>query len=121
MSMMYLKRQGLSHFDGTPYLYFLDGPRGHHVAWDLRCLDYGKLQVCHFLLSNCRYWLDEFNLDGFRFDGITSMLYTHHGLGTAFTSYADYFNDDVDEDALTYPQRCKSWRALESRRLRVTS
>ena len=94
--------EGLSHFDGTPYLYFHDGPRGHHVAWDSRCFDYGKLQVVHFLLSNCRYWLDEFKVDGFRFDGITSMLYTHHGLGTAFTSYADYFNEDVDEDALTY-------------------
>jgi 1,4-alpha-glucan branching enzyme len=94
--------EGLSHFDGTPHLYFHDGPRGLHTAWDSRCFDYGKLQVCHFLLSNCRYWLDEFKLDGFRFDGITSMLYTHHGLGTAFTSYDDYFNDDVDEDALTY-------------------
>ena len=94
--------EGLSHFDGTPYLYFHDGPRGHHVAWDSRCFDYGKSQVVHFLLSNCRYWLDEFKVDGFRFDGITSMLYTHHGLGTAFTSYGDYFNDDVDEDALTY-------------------
>ena len=94
--------EGLSHFDGTPHLYFHDGPRGLHTAWDSRCFDYGKPQVCHFLLSNCRYWLDEFKLDGFRFDGITSMLYTHHGLGTAFTSYDDYFNDDVDEDALTY-------------------
>ena len=72
------------------------------MAWDSRCFDYGKLQVVHFLLYNCRYWLDEFKMDGFRFDGITSMLYTHHGLGTAFTSYADYFNEDVDEDALTY-------------------
>ena len=72
------------------------------MAWDSRCFDYGKLQVVHFLLSNCRYWIDEFKIDGFRFDGITSMLYTHHGLGTAFTAYADYFNDDVDEDALTY-------------------
>jgi len=94
--------EGLSHFDGTPYLYFHDGPRGHHVAWDSRCFDYGKLQVVHFLLSNCRFWLDEFKVDGFRFDGITSMLYTHHGLGTAFTSYEDYFNETVDEDALTY-------------------
>ena len=94
--------EGLSHFDGTPYLYFHDGPRGHHIAWDSRCFDYGKLQVLHFLLSNCRYWLDEYKVDGFRFDGITSMLYTHHGLGTAFSSYADYFTDEVDEDALTY-------------------
>jgi 1,4-alpha-glucan branching enzyme len=94
--------EGLSHFDGTPHLYFHDGPRGDHVAWDSRCFDYGKLPVIHFLLSNCRYWLDEFKVDGFRFDGITSMLYTHHGLGTAFTSYADYFNENVDEDALIY-------------------
>ncbi len=94
--------EGLSHFDGSSYLYFHDGPRGHHTAWDSRCFDYGKLQVIHFLLSNCRYWLDEFKLDGFRFDGITSMLYTHHGLGTAFTSYDDYFTDEVDEDVLTY-------------------
>jgi len=94
--------EGLSHFDGTPYLYFHDGPRGHHTAWDSRCFDYGKPQVVHFLLSNCRYWLDEFKVDGFRFDGITSMLYTHHGIGTAFTSYEDYFNETVDEDALTY-------------------
>jgi 1,4-alpha-glucan branching enzyme len=94
--------EGLSHFDGTAYLYFHDGPRGHHRAWDSRCFDYGKLQVLHFLLSNCRYWLDEFRLDGFRFDGITSMLYSHHGLGTAFSSYGDYFNEEVDEDALTY-------------------
>ncbi len=95
--------EGLSHFDGTPYLYFHEGPRGHHTAWDSRCFDYGKPQVVHFLLSNCRYWLDEFKVDGFRFDGITSMLCTHHGIGTAaFTSYEDYFNDSVDEDALTY-------------------
>jgi 1,4-alpha-glucan branching enzyme len=94
--------EGLSRFDGTLYQYFHEGARGNHVAWDSRCFDYGKLQVIHFLLSNCRYWLDEFKVDGFRFDGITSMLYTHHGLGTAFTSYADYFDQNVDEDALIY-------------------
>lgn len=94
--------EGLSRFDGTLYQYFHDGPRGHHPAWDSRCFDYGKHQVLHFLLSNCRYWLDEFHFDGFRFDGITSMLYLHHGLGNQFGSYADYFNDSVDEDALAY-------------------
>jgi len=94
--------EGLSRFDGTLYQYFHDGPRGSHPAWDSRCFDYGKLQVLHFLLSNCRYWLDEYHVDGFRFDGITSMLYTHHGLEKAFGSYADYFDDTVDEDALTY-------------------
>ncbi len=94
--------EGLSRFDGTLYQYFHDGPRGLHDAWDSRCFDYGKHQVLHFLLSNCRFWLDEYHFDGFRLDGITSMLYHHHGLETAFTSYDCYFDDSVDEDALTY-------------------
>ena len=94
--------EGLSRFDGTLYQYFHDGSRGRHELWDSRCFDYGKLQVLHFLLSNCRFWLDEYHLDGFRFDGITSMLYLHHGMNKAFTSYDDYFDDSVDEEALTY-------------------
>ena len=94
--------EGLSRFDGTLYQYFHDGPRGLHRLWDSRCFDYGKHQVLHFLLSNCRFWLDEYRFDGFRFDGITSMLYLHHGMSKAFTSYADYFDESVDEDALTY-------------------
>ena len=94
--------EGLSLFDGTRYQYFHDGPRGYHKAWDSRCFDFGKPQVLHFLLSNCKFWLDEYRVDGFRFDGITSMLYFHHGLGKAFTSYADYFDDSVDEEALVY-------------------
>jgi len=95
--------EGLSCFDGTPFQYFHDGPRGTHKAWDSRCFDYNKTQVLHFLLSNCRYWLDEFRFDGFRFDGVTSMLYLEHGLKRVFTSYNDYFDGGgVDEDALTY-------------------
>ena len=94
--------EGLSRFDGTDYQYFHAGARGHHMAWDSRCFDYGKPEVLHFLLSNCRYWLDEFRFDGFRFDGITSMLYFHHGLGKPFTRYDDYFNHTVDEEALVY-------------------
>jgi 1,4-alpha-glucan branching enzyme len=94
--------EGLSRFDGTPYQYFHAGERGLHRAWDSRCFDYGKIQVLHFLLSNCRYWLDEYRFDGFRFDGITSMLYLHHGLGEAFTSYDQYFDSTVDEEALVY-------------------
>jgi 1,4-alpha-glucan branching enzyme len=96
------KVEGLSHFDGTEFLYFHQGTRGHHPAWDTRCFDYGKMEVLAFLLSNCRYWLEEFNLDGFRFDGVTSMLYHHRGLGRTFSSYADYFGMEVDEDALSY-------------------
>jgi len=94
--------EGLSRFDGTLFQYFHKGDRGRHDAWDSRCFDYGKPQVLHFLLSNCRYWLEEFHFDGFRFDGVTSMLYLHHGLGKAFTSYDDYFDASVDDDALIY-------------------
>ncbi len=94
--------EGISRFDGSSYQFFHDGLKGRHNAWDSRLFDYAKPQVLHFLLSNCRYWLDEFHVDGFRFDGITSMLYHDHGLGKAFTSYDDYFNANVDEDALCY-------------------
>jgi len=94
--------EGLSRFDGTLYQYFHDGARGRHDLWDSRCFDYRKHQVLHFLLSNCRFWMDEYRFDGFRFDGITSMLYLHHGQNKAFTSYDDYYDDSVDEDALTY-------------------
>ena len=96
------ENEGLSRFDGTPYQYFHAGERGHHPAWDSRCFDYGKPEVLHFLLSNARYWIDEFNLDGFRFDGVTSMLYHHRGLGAAFTDYQAYFDGNLDLDALAY-------------------
>jgi 1,4-alpha-glucan branching enzyme len=94
--------EGLSRFDGTLYQYFHDGDRGDHDAWDSRCFDYGKPEVLHFLLSNARYWLDEFNFDGYRFDGVTSMLYHHRGLGTSFSDYANYFDGSVDLDAHAY-------------------
>jgi 1,4-alpha-glucan branching enzyme len=94
--------EGLSRFDGTPYLYFHDGPRGEHPAWNTRCFDYAKDETLHFLLSNCRYWLEEFRFDGFRFDGVTSMIYRDHGLGRGFSSYDDYFSPNIDEDALAY-------------------
>jgi 1,4-alpha-glucan branching enzyme len=94
--------EGLSLYDGSPYQWFHDGGRGHHPVWDSRLFDYSKPEVLHFLLSNCRYWVEEFKLDGFRFDGVTSMLYHHHGLGTAFAGYDDYFNSSVDEEAYAY-------------------
>jgi 1,4-alpha-glucan branching enzyme len=96
------ENEGLSRFDGTLYQYFHDGERGLHRLWDSRCFDYGKYEVLHFLLSNCRFWLDEYRFDGLRFDGITSMLYLHHGMNKSFSTYDDYFGSDVDEDALTY-------------------
>ncbi|TAJ12967.1 1,4-alpha-glucan-branching enzyme [Marinilabiliaceae bacterium JC017] len=94
--------EGLSCFDGTYYLYFHDGPKGEHPAWDSRCFNYGKEEVLQFLLSNCRYWLEEFHFDGFRFDGVTSMLYFDHGLEKNFVAYQDFFQGQEDMEALTY-------------------
>ena len=94
--------EGLGLFDGTDHQYFHAGPRGHHPAWDSLLFDYAKYEVQRFLLSNVRFWLEEYNFDGFRFDGVTSMLYRDHGFGKGFTSYDDYFGDNVDEDAVVY-------------------
>jgi 1,4-alpha-glucan branching enzyme len=94
--------EGLSRFDGSLDQFFHPGERGIHRLWDSRCFDYGKPMVLKFLLSNLRYWIEEFHIDGFRFDGVTSMLFYDHGLGRAFTSYDDYYGDSVDLDALAY-------------------
>ena len=96
------ERDGLSVFDGTDYQYFHSGAKGWHTAWDSRCFDYGKTNVLHFLLSNCRFWLEEYRFDGYRFDGVTSMLFWNHGLGDAFTNYGMYFNGSMDDDAWCY-------------------
>lgn len=94
--------EGLSCFAGDYNQYFYPGERGEHRLWNSRCFDYGKDEVLNFLLSNCKYWLEEFKFDGFRFDGITSMLYWDHGLGRDFTDYKFYYDGDQDEDAITY-------------------
>lgn len=94
--------EGLSLFDGREDLYFYKGPQGHHPAWGSRCFDYGKSETKYFLLSNCKFWMEEYYLDGFRFDGVTSMLYWDHGLGKDFVGYDNYFNAGVDENAVTY-------------------
>lgn len=94
--------EGLGLFDGTPYQYFHDGPRREHTAWDSLCFNYGKNEVMHFLLSNIKYWIEEFHFDGYRFDGVTSMLYYDHGLERDFGSYDNYFDGGQDEDAITY-------------------
>lgn len=94
--------EGLGLFDGSPGQYFHTNERRIHVAWDSLCFDYGKDNVIHFLLSNCRYWIDEFRFDGFRFDGVTSMIYYDHGLGKNFTEYSEYFDGGQDIDALIY-------------------
>jgi len=94
--------EGLGNLAGDPNQYFYPGDRHEHPAWDSLCFDYGKDDVIHFLLSNCKYWLQQYHFDGFRFDGVTSMLYYSHGLGEAFTNYADYFNGHEDDNAICY-------------------
>ncbi len=94
--------EGLGMFDGSGSQYFHTGERRLHPAWDSLCFNYGRLEVMHFLLSNCKYWLDEFKFDGLRFDGVTSMLYYDHGLGKNFTDYGMYYDGSQDEDAIVY-------------------
>ncbi len=94
--------EGLSLFDGSDYLYFHSGERGDHTAWGSRCFDYGNHNTLNYLLSNCKYWLEEYRFDGFRFDGVTSMMYLDHGLERDFLGYDDYFGDNVDQDAYIY-------------------
>jgi len=94
---------GLNEFDGTDHHYFHGGAKGRHELWDSRLFNYGSHEVMRFLLSNLRFWMDEYKFDGFRFDGVTSMLYTHHGIGTGFSGgYHEYFGAGCDEEAIVY-------------------
>lgn len=94
--------EGIGNLAGDPCQYFYEGARREHPAWDSLCFDYGKNEVLHFLLSNCKFWMEEYHFDGFRFDGVTSMLYYSHGLGEAFGGYGDYFNGGQDDNAICY-------------------
>ena len=97
-------REGINLFDGTEYQYLKPGQEGIHPQWDSKLFNYGKTETLQLLLSNVRYWLDEYHFDGYRFDGVTSMLYKDHGIGTTFDSPWKYFGDGVDNDAVTYLQ-----------------
>lgn len=94
--------EGIARYDGTYSQFFHTGERMIHPLWDSMCFDYGKNEVLHFLLSNCKYWIEEYQFDGFRFDGVTSMLYYDHGLEKAYCTYDDYYNSGQDVDAITY-------------------
>ena len=96
------ENEGLGNFAGDPNQYFYPGGRHEHPAWDSLCFDYGRNEVLHFLLSNCKYWLEEYHFDGFRFDGVTSMLYYSHGLGDNFLDYGAYYNGNEDDNAIAY-------------------
>lgn len=94
---------GINEFDGTDHLYFHEGGKGRHELWDSRLFNYGHHEVLRFLLSNLRFWVEEYQFDGFRFDGVTSMMYKHHGIGTGFSGgYHEYFGDASDEEAIVY-------------------
>ena len=96
--------EGINMFDGTTWQFFHDGPKGDHPTWGTKCFDYGKTEVIHFLLSNLNFWLSEYHFDGFRFDGVTSMLYHDHGMGTDFDSNSKYFSMNTHTEAITYLQ-----------------
>ena len=96
--------EGINMFDGTTWQFFHDGGKGDHPAWDTKCFDYGKTGVIHFLLSNLKFWMTEYHFDGFRFDGVTSMLYHDHGLGTDFNTNNKYFSYNTHTEAITYLQ-----------------
>jgi len=96
--------EGINEFDGTDHQFFHSGGQGTHHVWDSKLFNYGKHEVMHFLLSNIKFWIEEYHLDGFRFDGITSMIYHDHGLGTAFDNYNKYFSMNTNVEAVTYLQ-----------------
>ena len=96
--------EGINMFDGTTWQFFHDGDKGEHPAWGTKCFDYGKTGVLHFLLSNLKFWMTEYHFDGFRFDGVTSMLYHDHGLGTDFNTNDKYFSYNTHTEAITYLQ-----------------
>ena len=96
--------EGINLFDGTETQYLVGGHEGHHPQWDSKLFNYGKTETLRMLLSNVRFWLEEFGFDGFRFDGVTSMLYKNHGIDTVFETQTDYFGDNVNDDAVTYLQ-----------------
>lgn len=96
--------EGMYLFDGSEDQYLIGGKEGHHPQWDSKLFNYGKIETLRLLLSNVRYWLEEYDFDGFRFDGVTSMLYRNHGIGTNFSEQKDYFGDNVNNEAVTYLQ-----------------
>ncbi len=93
--------EGIRDLDGTDCHYSKAGDAGYQPYWDSMIFDYGKREVQHFLLSNIKYWMEEFHFDGFRFDGVTSMLYHHHGY-TDFDAREKFFDEGVNTDAICY-------------------
>ena len=113
-------REGINEFDGTAYQFFHEGGKGDHSAWDTKCFNYDKPEVIHFLLSNLKFWMEEYHFDGFRFDGVTSMLYHDHGLGTSFDCPEKYFSMNTDTEAVTYLQlACRMVRQVNPKAILI--
>ena len=93
--------EGINELDGSQHQYSKEGAAGYQQYWDSKTFDYGKHEVEHFLLSNVKYWMDIFHFDGYRFDGVTSMIYHHHGY-TDFDCREKFFDEGVNRDALIY-------------------
>ncbi|XP_058788144.1 1,4-alpha-glucan-branching enzyme 3, chloroplastic/amyloplastic [Vicia villosa] len=93
---------GLSLFDGSNDCYFHSGKRGQHKFWGTRMFKYGDVDVLHFLLSNLNWWIEEYQIDGFQFHSLSSMIYTHNGFASFTGDLEEYSNQYVDKDALLY-------------------
>ena len=94
--------EGLGEFDGQDGYLFKTGQNALHPAWDSLVYDYENQATVSYLLSNARYWIEEYGIDGFRVDGVTSILYNDHGIGhTGFTDN-DYLGSNLNQSGLLY-------------------
>ena len=94
---------GINMFDGTDHQYFHSGPKGYHKLWDSRLFNFSSWEVIRFLLSSLKMYIEEYKIDGFRFDAVTCMMFSHHGINMSFSgSYHEYFGSNADDEGIVY-------------------